>query len=289
MAHGTDEPVRIAGYRLVRPLGQGLLGTVWLAVAPGSAEPVALKLIAPARGAGEALLQANATFLREADVARHLPAHPDIVRVLAAGVERGSAWLAMELAPGCELSRYTTPARLLPEPVVLEIGRRLAEALEHAHRRGVVHRDIKPSNVLVDLPRGSLKLTDFGLARLAEAERTRTGLVMGTPAYMAPEQLGGAEADARGDVYALGVVLFQLLTGRLPFEAESLGELLRQAAHGTAPWLADLRPDLPRGVATALSACVARALRTSPDERHASAGQLAAELAQVARAWPAAR
>ena len=288
MAHGTDEPVRIAGYRLVRTLGQGLLGTVWLAVAPGSGEPVALKVIAPTRSAGEDLLRANATFLREADVARHLPPHADIVRVLEAGVERGSAWLAMEFAPGCELSRYTAPARLLPEPVVLEIGRRLAEALEHAHRRGVVHRDIKPSNVLVDLPRGSLKLTDFGLARLAEAERTRTGLVMGTPAYMAPEQLAGGEADARGDVYALGVVLFQLLTGRLPFEADTLGELLRSTARGDPPWIARLRPDLPAAAATALSACVARALRTSRDERHASARLLADELAQVRAAWPIA-
>ena len=113
--------------------------------------------------------------------------------------------------------------------------------------QGVVHRDIKPGNVMLDLAAGIVKLTDFGIAGLADMSRTRTGVVLGTPVYMAPEQLAGAGADARSDLYSLGVLLFQLLTGRLPHEHASLGELLRQVAREPAPDVRTLRPELSRG------------------------------------------
>jgi serine/threonine protein kinase len=144
-----------------------------------------------------------------------------------------------------------------------------------------VHRDIKPANVLVDLPAGSLRITDFGVAHLADAERTRTGLVLGSPAYLAPEQLAGGAAAPAGDLYALGVTLFQLLTGRLPFDAASMGELLRQVASAPPPPLAVLRPELPPTLARPLGALLDRLLAKQPGQRPAGAEVVADALARL--------
>jgi eukaryotic-like serine/threonine-protein kinase len=188
----------------------------------------------------------------------------------------------MELLGGCDLERYTRPARLLPEPVVLRLAERMARALGYAHSRGVVHRDVKPANVIVDWSSHRVTLTDFGIARAAGAESTRTGLVLGSPVYMSPEQLAGAPADARGDLYALGVMLFQLLSGRLPHESHSLGDLLRQVAHETAPDLRQIRPELP----AALAALVASLLAKAPGARARNAELVANTLAALAAPAP---
>lgn len=264
-------------YRLLRTLGRGSMGVVHLALDTLTGRHVALKILALGHESSAADYdEARARFLGEIQTAKRL-SHPDIVAVHAAGEHDGSVWLAMQLLSGCDLGRYTRMPRLLPEALVLQLIERLALALAHAHAQGVVHRDIKPGNVMVDLPTGRLKLTDFGIAGLADTSRTRTGVVLGTPVYMAPEQLAGAQADARSDLYSLGVLLFHLLTGQLPHEHASLGELLRQVAREPAPDVRTLRPEL----SPALAAVVARALQKQPAQRHADGRQFADALATL--------
>jgi serine/threonine-protein kinase len=181
----------------------------------------------------------------------------------------------MEAVPGADLSRYARPPRLLPEAVVLGLMERVALALHHAHRQGLVHRDLKPANVLVDWASDTVKLADFGLARGAQAANTGTGIVLGTPAYMAPEQLAGALPSAAADLYALGVSLFELLAGRLPHDGHTMGELLRQVANDAAPPLDPLHPGLHAGT----GALVAQLLAKAPTNRPADAGEVARQLA----------
>ena len=274
---------RLAHYVIQRLIGRGSSGSVYLAQDQRDGGWVALKLLALPAHVGDRdddgddgdddRAAAHASFLREAAITRQLR-HPDIVAVLDAGEAGGALWLAMELVPGCDLMRYTLPARQLPDALVLRIGQRIAAALAHAHAAGFVHRDVKPSNILVHWPSHSVKLGDFGIARGADAQATRTGVVLGSPAYLAPEQLAGAMADARTDLYALGVTLFQLLCARLPFTADSMGALLHAVATQPPPMLSTLRPHLP----TALCALVSALLRKSAQERPGSAAELAAEL-----------
>ena len=157
-------------------------------------------------------------FFREAEMAGRL-SHPYIVTIYDAGEDSGSAYIAMELLRGKHLVEYTDPSRLLPPAIAIEIMARLADALHYAHQNQVVHRDIKPANIMFDAPSGELKITDFGIARLTDSGRTRTGVVLGTPSFMSPEQLQGRPVTGRSDLFALAVSLFQLLTGQLPFRA----------------------------------------------------------------------
>ena len=264
----------------MRPLGRGSMGVVHLAIDERTQQPLALKVLSLGHDLSEAeYAQVRERFVGESEAARRLT-HPDIVSIYQAGEQDGKAWLAMELLSGCDLGRYTHRSRLLPEPVVLNMVERLARALAHAHALGVVHRDIKPGNVMLDLPTGRLKLTDFGIAGLADMSRTRTGVVLGTPFYMAPEQLAGAPADPRRDLYSLGVLLFQLLSGRLPHEHASFGDLLRAVAREPAP---DVRTHSPQ-LSPALAAVVARALDKQPACRQADGNRLADELAALQHA-----
>jgi serine/threonine-protein kinase len=280
--HASLQPGQsIAGYRLIRRIGQGAHGAVYLAQDPGGTVSVALKVVTLPSGA--AAPAARDAFLRSAQTAQRL-SHPGIVALYAAGVEGPLAWLAMEPVPGSDLTRYTRPQRLLPEALVLRLCERIAQALDYAHRHGVVHRDVKPANVLVDWPSDALKLADFGLARAEDGVQTGTGIVPGSPAYMAPEQLAGAVPTPRTDLYALGVMLYQLLTGRLPFEGASMGEWLRQVADQPVPDLRLLRPELPAGVA----ALCTRLLAKRAAERPVDGAAVARELAALLAAWPGA-
>lgn len=273
-----------AGLRIERLIGRGANGAVYAVTDPAAGEGLqawrALKLLAPQGGdagddAAAEAAEAADRLAREAATLQRL-VHPGIVRVHRAGGTQGRPWLLMELLGGVDLTRYTRPARLLPEPVVARIGERLARALAHAHARGVVHRDLKPANVVVDWAADRIVLTDFGLAAVAGAERTRTGLVLGSPAFMAPELLAGAPPDAQTDLYALGVLLYQLLTGELPFDAPALGELLRRIAADPAPDPGARSPGVPARLAGLVRGLLAKSPSARPPHALAVADTLAA-------------
>jgi len=272
--HAQPE-TRFGAWQIVRALGAGAHGSLHLARDERNNRWAALKLLPLGDD------EARTRFVGEAQALGRL-AHPDIVGVLGHGQAGRVGWLAMEPLGGSDLRRYTRPARLLPEALVLDIGVRLALALAHAHERGVVHRDIKPSNVMVDWTSRRMALTDFGLARLDDASRTRSGVISGSPDYMAPELLAGAPANAGSDVYALGALLFELLAGRRPHEAESLGALLRRVATMPAPDLRGMRPDLAPAVADA----VGQALQCRPADRPRGAAAFATALQAAAARLP---
>lgn len=231
-------------FQLVRPVGAGAMAEVWQAQDGRTGQTVAIKLMRRTADPHQAT-ELERRFLQEASTARLLQ-HPDIVSVLDTGrTAAGQPWMALEWLTGQPLTQHCVAAHRLPADVVVRLGQRLASALGHAHQRGVIHRDIKPDNLMFDAATAQLKIADFGVARAEDSGATQTGMVLGTPAYMAPEQLAGAPASPAGDLYSLGVVLFELLTSRRPVEAGSLGEWLRRVSQEPATPLLNLRPDLP--------------------------------------------
>ena len=265
-------------YRLERELGRGSMGTVYLGHDPQIGRPVAIKTMALSREFdGHELAEARARFFREAEMAGRLR-HPDIVAIFDASEEDGLAFIAMEYVTGHDLLRHTRPGKLLPAPVVLDTLARVALALAYAHTQGVVHRDIKPANVMIDPGSGGIKVTDFGIASITNSCRTRTGMVLGTPSFMSPEQMAGRRVDGRTDLYSLGVMMFQLLTGALPHASDSMAQLMNQIANEPAPDVRTLRPELPE----ALANVVALALEKRPEVRYADGVQMATDLRAVA-------
>lgn len=272
---------RLGNYEVRELLGRGGMGAVYRGYDRTQQREVAIKVV----GANGMLPDALARFRREARLARSLR-HPNIVRVFGFDEADGTLFMVQELLPGPSLAdqlRRMGRRRLAPASVY-RIVSQLAAALDYAHERGVVHRDVKPGNALYNAA-GELVLTDFGLARHADVQATATGpgVVMGTPGYVAPEQAVSSSGVTKAcDIYALGVVLFELLTGRLPFEADTPMGVILKHLYDAPPAPSQLRPELPK----ALDAVVQRAMRKEPEQRFASAGALAAALAA---AWPEAR
>ncbi len=277
-AAGQPDHTTLGRYRVERELGRGAMGAVYLGRDPKIGRQVAIKTMALSREfAGDALVEARERFFREAETAGRLQ-HPDIVTIFDAGEDQDLAYIAMEYLKGDDLQAYTQAPKLLPVATVLNVVARVADALAYAHSQGVVHRDIKPANVMVDLSSDVVKVTDFGIARVADSARTRTGMVLGTPSYMSPEQMAGRRVDGRSDLYSLGVLLFQLLTGQLPHRSDSMATLMHQIANVAAPDVRSLRSDLPEGLARV----VGLTLEKRPEARYASGQQLAADLRAVA-------
>ncbi len=272
-----------ARYELGEEIGRGAMAIVYKATERATGRQLALKRLALQREfSQEDLADVRARFMREARAAAHLQ-HPDILRVLDAGEADGDTWIAMEYVLGRDLSHFTRLGELLPVAEVLQLVVRLARALHYAHSHGVVHRDIKPANIMLDRVSHSVKLMDFGIARIADGSRTRTGLVLGTPSFMSPEQLAGLQVDGRSDLYSLGVLLFQLLTGQLPHQAESMAKLMYRIANEAPPDVRNFRPELPEALAMVL----ALALEKRPELRYANGEQFAQDLEAVLQQLPA--
>lgn len=263
---------------LARAIGRGATAVVYAGIDAATQAPRAVKVWWPQEPPAdpEAATQARQRF---ADEARHAMAlvHPNIVATYAAGLQGELAYIVSEFFAGPSLARYAQPEHRLPEQAVLDIAAQLADALAHAHRAGIVHRDVKPANALFDPATRRAALTDFGLARAFDAQASRSGVMIGSPAYMAPELLAGHPPDARSDLYALGVLTYELLAGRPPFPAGSMGALLRAVAQEPPPPLGTLRPDLPPDTAATLDSVLAPLLAKDPALRPGDASAWAAE------------
>jgi formylglycine-generating enzyme required for sulfatase activity len=261
----------VPGFEIEGELGRGGMGVVYRATQTGLGRTVALKMLLAGPYADPAL---RGRFLLEAESVAALE-HPHIIRVFAFGEAGGHPYLAMEFLPGGSLSERIKARGPFPVREAAELVAALAEAVAHAHSRGIVHRDIKPANVLLTAA-GELRLADFGLAKVGRADLSVTGQVLGTPAYMAPEQAAGKihEVGTAADVYALGAVLYDLLTGRPPFQGDSAMVTLQKVLTLEPPGLRTLRADIPRDLETICLKCLAK----SPNKRYATAETLAADL-----------
>lgn len=272
--NAATDTAQLGRYRIEEVLGKGAMGIVYRGIDPTINRTVALKTLALSQAFDASdLAEVKARFFREAETAGRLN-HANIVAVYDAGEAGDLAYIAMEFVDGEDLSPYTRPGHLLPTAQVLDIVARIADALDYAHAHQIVHRDIKPANLMYAPERNLLKVTDFGIARITDASRTKTGMVLGTPAYMSPEQLAGKKIDGRSDLFSLGVVLFQLCSGQLPFIAKSMTELMIQIASDPHP---DLRQVVP-GSADCIAAIIDRALAKDPDRRYQTGEALAADL-----------
>jgi len=264
-------PENFGRYEIVSELGRGAMGIVYLAHDRELDRKVALKMVALAGFDHERDMQEQ-RFRQEARAAGGM-SHPSIITVYDVGREGDVAFIAMERVEGRELRDIIHEGGLAPSQA-LEYAALVADALAYAHERGVVHRDIKPGNIMV-LADGRVKVMDFGIARLQQATiKTQTGVLLGSPQYMSPEQVSGAEIDGRADIFSLGVVIYEMVTGVKPFDAADLSQVLFWVVNMPAKPPSERRPGLPPVV----DYIVARALKKRPEERYASAAELAADL-----------
>jgi serine/threonine protein kinase len=259
-------------YRLERPLGRGGMATVYLARDTELDRPVAVKVLAESL-AGDAAFRSR--LLREARLAARL-SHPNVVSIYdVRESEDGGPYIVMELVDGPTLAELLRERGRLPPDEAVGLAVQACRGLAHAHAAGLVHRDVKPQNLLLRED-GMLKVADFGIARAAESTAlTQAGTVLGTAAYLAPEQAAGGEVTAAADVYSLGAVVYELLTGQPPYAADSLADLAERQAEGAIAPVSELAAEVPRGVEDA----VMRSLARNPDYRPRSAEALAQELA----------
>jgi serine/threonine-protein kinase len=242
MREGTTKPT-LGRYEILKELGQGGMGTVYLGKDPKINREVAIKTLRYAEVPNQ-LEEVKRRFFREAEAAGKL-SHPNIVTIFDVGEDHDMAYMAMELLNGEDLSNYCREGNLFLVERVLRIISSMAEALSYAHSQGVVHRDIKPANTIL-LENDQVKVADFGIARLMEdISETQTGVVFGTPAYMSPEQLAGKKVDGRSDLFSLGVVFYELVTGEKPFKGDNITDVIHAIAKDSYTPVAELVPDIP--------------------------------------------
>ena len=269
-------PTSLGRYRIVDAIGAGGMGVVYKAHDPRIDRIVALKTIRRELLSTQAAEEVVARFRREAMAAGRL-SHPGIVSVYDYGEEESTSYIVMEYAPGVALSDLAGEGRCLGAREASTLLGQLLDALEYAHAHSVVHRDIKPSNLLISAD-SRLKITDFGIARIDSGRLTRTGTPVGTPVYMAPEMYLGESGDHRADLFSTGVVFYELLTGALPFEGETLGALAYNVCHTPHVPVSQRTPGLPAG----FDRVIDRALAKRADARYASARAFADAVLSVA-------
>ena len=275
----SGAPERLGRYVIEKRIGRGAMGAVYLARDPRINRPVALKVISIEKEfEDEELKEARLRFYREAESAGRLQ-HPNIITVFDAGEDQGLAYIAMEFVPGIPLKQFTDPKRLLAPKRALELCASTADALDYAHNQGVIHRDIKPANLMYNPKQGSLKITDFGVARMTDNNATKTGIVLGTPMYMSPEQLSAEELHGHSDLFSLGVTLYELLAGEVPFHATNIAVLMTKITTEEASPISQRRAGIPPSVDSVL----AKAMAKRPQDRFSCGAEMAIALRNCAR------
>ena len=276
-SNGT--PQQLGRYVIERKIGRGAMGAVYLARDPRINRAVALKVIPIEKEfEDEDLAEARLRFFGEAESAGRLT-HPNIITVFDAGEDKHLAYIAMEFLRGTPLAEYTKKELLLPTRKVLELCATTAEALDYAHKQQVIHRDIKPANLLYDRKTDTLKISDFGVARLTDSKRTKTGIVLGTPMYMSPEQLNAETLTGHSDLFSLGVTLYELLTGEVPFKATNIAVLMTKITTSEPEPVSTIK----HGLGADIDAVVKKAMAKKPKDRFASGMDMANALRECAR------
>jgi len=234
----------IGRYEIQKELGRGAMGVVYLGKDPKINRLVAIKTVRFEEVDPDLLDETKKRFFREAEAAGTL-SHPNIVTIYDVGEEEDLAYVAMELLEGSDLTPYIKKDKLLAVKDLLKIIGSVAEGLAFAHEKGIVHRDIKPANIML-LKDGTVKIADFGIARITTSSATQTGTVLGTPSYMSPEQVAGQKVDGRSDLFSLGVAMYELLCGKKPFTGESIAALMYAIANKPPVLITEIDPNIPQ-------------------------------------------
>src|SRR5919198_4852432 len=264
-------------YRIIRKLGAGGMANVYLAEDQELGRRVAIKILDDRHAADDSFIE---RFRREAKNAAGL-SHPNIVSIYDRGEAEGTYYIAMEYLAGRSLKELILSRGPTPIRIAIDYTRQTLAAIGFAHRHGIVHRDIKPHNVVVDSD-GRLKVTDFGIARSGASQMTEVGSIIGTAQYLSPEQAKGAPVDQRSDLYSVGVVLYEMLTGTVPFTGDTPLEIAMKHLSAVPEPPSKLRPEVPHD----LDLIVLRALAKDPAERYQSADEMDRDLARVAEGLP---
>ena len=270
---GIEKPM-LGRYTIERELGKGSMGAVYLGVDPKISRTVAIKTMALSEEFDDdKLIEVRDRFFREAKTAGRLT-HPNIVTIYDAGEELDLAYIAMEFLKGNDLTKHIKPNTLLPISKVLSIIKRVADAIDYAHQHNVVHRDIKPANIMWDEKTDLLKITDFGIAHIMNSSKTKTGTILGTPAYMSPEQLSGKKVTGQTDIFSLGIMLFQMVTGKPPFSADSMAAVMYKIANEQHPKPESINRNVPRCVTVVIN----RAMEKEISKRYKYGKEMATDI-----------